>query len=88
MRGGADPNFFEVRLWNGTSWVFPQRTGNPYMGSRTANSIKFFNTKQYGTYVTGEPSNLSFFSIANGDWAAPACWSTERFGGTPKLFLL
>lgn len=82
LRGGADPNFFEVRLWNGTQWVFPQRTGNPYMGSRTANSIKFFNTKQYGTYVTGEPSNLSFFSIANGTWITPASWSTERFGGT------
>lgn len=81
LRNGADPNFFEARLWNGSAWVFPKRLGIPYNGSRTANSIKFFKTKQFGTFVTGEPSNFSFYSIADGDWSTPASWSTERFGG-------
>jgi len=83
LRNGADPNFFEARLWNGSAWVFPQRLGIPYLGSRTANSIRFFKTKQFGTFITGEPSNYSFFSIADGNWSTPASWSTERFGGIP-----
>lgn len=83
LRNGADPNFFEARLWNGSAWVFPQRLGIPYFGSRTTNSIRFFKTKQFGTFITGEPSNYSFFSIANGNWSTPASWSTERFGGIP-----
>lgn len=83
LRNGADPNFFEVRLWNGSAWVFPQRLGNPFMGNRTASSIKFINARQFGTFITGEPSNFSFYSIADGNWSTPASWSTERFGGTP-----
>ena len=83
LRNAADPNFFEARLWNGSAWVFPQRTGIPYFGSRTANSIKFFKTKQFGTFITGEPTNYSFYSIANSNWSTPASWSTERFGGIP-----
>ncbi|MCB0701933.1 MAG: hypothetical protein KDC55_04425 [Ignavibacteriae bacterium] len=81
LRNSANPNFFEARLWNGSAWVFPKRLGNPYIGSRTASSIKFFKTKQFGTFITGEPSNYSFYSIANGNWSTPSNWSTERFGG-------
>lgn len=83
LRNGANANFFESRLWNGTTWVFPERIGDPYIGNRTANSIKFFKVKQFGTFITGEPSNFSFYSIADGNWTTPANWSTERFGGTP-----
>lgn len=83
LRNGADPNFFEIRLWNSSSWVFPQKLGDPYIGARTNSSIKFFNTIQYGTYTIGEPSNYSFYSIANGNWTIPSNWSTERFGGAP-----
>lgn len=83
LRNGADPNFFEARLWNGSAWVFPRRTGIPYFGSRTANSIRFFKTKQFGTFITGEPTNYSFYSLVNGNWSTPSSWSTERFGGAP-----
>lgn len=83
LRNGANPNFFEVRMWNGSAWVFPQKLGNPYIGNRTSSSIQFINTNKFGTYIIGEPSNYSFYSIANGNWSTPSNWSTERFGGTP-----
>jgi hypothetical protein len=83
LRNGADPEFFEMRLWDGSQWIFPERLGSPYIGSKTNSSIKFFETQDFGTFIVGEPSNYSFYSIADGDWSNPSSWSIERYGGAP-----
>lgn len=83
-RNGADPLLYESRLWNGTSWILPNRFENPAQGLRTATTIAFEGLTEFGTLTIGEPDAYSFYSLVdNGDWTNPASWSTQGYGGAP-----
>lgn len=81
IRGGSDPLFFEVRMWNGSSWIAPNRLAFPRTGLRTATTAQMRTNKVFGTFTLGEPTQYSFYSIANGNWSTPSSWSTQDYGG-------
>lgn len=81
LRGSADALFFESRMWNGSAWVAPNRFSFPRTGIRTASTTQMRLNKAFGTFTIGEPTQYSFYSIANGDWSTPANWSTQDYGG-------
>ncbi len=83
LRNGADPDYFEARLWNG-SWILPDRFGDPSIGARNSNSTEYGDLEQFGTIIVGEPDHYSYFSIANGNWSNPGSWSTQGYGGDPS----
>lgn len=82
LRGSADPMFLETRMWNGSAWVAPDRFSFPKIGNRTATTTQMRLNKAVGTFTAGEPTQYSFYSIADGTWDTPASWSTQDYGGT------
>jgi hypothetical protein len=81
LRGGADPLFFEARMWSGSAWVGPNRFSFPRTGVRTASTTQMRLNKAFGTFTVGEPTQYSFYSIVDGNWSTPANWSTQDYGG-------
>ncbi|MCX7909084.1 MAG: GEVED domain-containing protein [Ignavibacteria bacterium] len=82
LRNGANTNLFEVRLRSGSLWIGPLYYGTiPLVGSRTTNTTRFDSLTQFGTFIVGEPSVLTFYSRANGNWTNPSSWSTISYGG-------
>ncbi len=80
LRGAplANPLLFETRRWNGAVWNVPV-TGNR---TTTQTTSLFNNTiSSTNTFVVGEPSVVTFYSIANGNWNSTSSWSTARYGG-------
>ncbi|MBI5324824.1 MAG: hypothetical protein HZB41_06060, partial [Ignavibacteriae bacterium] len=81
LRNGADPLYFETRLYSGGSWIAPNRFGSPQTGTRSAISTEYRDISAWGTYIIGEPSQLSFYSIDNNNWTNASSWSTQSYTG-------
>ncbi len=77
IRGGANPNNFVTRVWNGTSW------STTTTGNRTSNTTQSLSNTVFGFYVIGPPSMPTYYSISNGNWNDPNTWSTAGYGGAP-----
>lgn len=77
----ADYTVFEPRFWTGNNWIAPSGTGIPVIGLRTATTTQLTKIDSLGTFIVGEPAQLSFFSIANGNWDNPNTWSLVNYGG-------
>lgn len=80
----SDFTIFEPRFWTGNNWIIPQGVGVPVIGTRTANTTQLTEIDSLGTFFVGEPAQLSFYSIANGDWDDPNTWSLVNYGGPPS----
>ncbi|MFP4542681.1 MAG: GEVED domain-containing protein [Candidatus Kapaibacterium sp.] len=82
LRNGADPTVFSARLLYGASqWLQPDRfTGIPGVGNKTATSTEFEILNDFGTFIIGEPGQVTFFSLG-GDWTDPTSWSQIKYGG-------
>ncbi len=86
LRNGANYSVFESRLLTPTGlWVSPIYTFRPNIGFRADTAIEYRKLDSIGTIIIGDPANISFFSIANGNWSVPSNWSTQGYGGTPSL---
>ncbi len=81
LRNGADPLYFESRLYSGASWIAPYRFGSPQTGTRTASTTEYRQLSAMGTFIIGEPSQRSFYSIASTNWTVPSSWSTQGYNG-------
>ncbi len=82
LRNGANTNLFEVRLRSGSIWIGPYYFGSiPLIGSRTANTTRFDSLANFGSFIVGEPSVLTFYTRANGNWTTASNWSTVGYGG-------
>ncbi len=77
IRGGADPNLFEVRRYN-LGWNIPTT------GIRTNSSTQGTGITDFGIdFMVGEPggSGRVFYSIASGAWNTVGNWSEIGYGG-------
>ena len=81
LRNGADPLYFETRLYSGGAWVAPNRFGTPQTGTRTASTTEYRQLSSWGTFIIGEPSQISFYSINNTNWTIASSWSTQGYSG-------
>ncbi len=82
MRNGANYALFETRLYTGSAWIAPGLV-SPLVGARTSSSTELKKVTSLGTFIVGEPSKLTFYSIASGSWTTASNWSTQGYGGTP-----
>jgi hypothetical protein len=84
IRNGADPLKFEPRLYESSAWTPVYRFGQPQAGVRTTTSTKDSMLVELGTFMVGEPTVITYYSIANGDWTNNNNWSTQGYGGVPS----
>ncbi len=81
FRNGADPDYFELRLWNGSVWTAPDRFANPLTGTRNSDNSTYRMLEEFGTIILGEPDKYSFYSIYDANWGVNTSWSTQSYGG-------
>lgn len=86
QRNGANYRVFESRLLTPSGlWITPSYTYRPNVGFRADSATEYRKLDSIGTILIGDPANVSFFSIANGNWSVPSNWSTQGYGGVPSL---
>ncbi len=84
LRNLAEPNQFDVAVYNGTTWIKPFSYGpRPIISDRGSNYTKISYLKDFGAVILGTPNLLTFFSRANGNWNDATTWSQQTYGGVP-----
>ncbi|OYT14725.1 MAG: hypothetical protein B7C24_16785, partial [Bacteroidetes bacterium 4572_77] len=84
-RNSADFNLYSPQIYTGDTWVIPHRVNEPYVGTRTNESIEFIGLDSLGTLVIGEIDFPTYYSRADGSWKSAATWSTQKYGGIQAL---
>jgi len=53
--------------------------------NRTDSSTSTQNLSTFGSFIIGEPSGETFYSIVDGIWEEPANWSKVGYNGAPEV---
>jgi len=80
LRNSSNPTLYESRIWDGVLWTTPNLVA-PLIGTRTASTSQLNKVSTLGYYMIGEPTNLTFYSKASGNWTTPTNWSTQSYTG-------
>ncbi len=82
LRNGANTELLDVLLYNNVNWIPPQYYGTtPYISNRQNDSITYNKLRELGTVIIGEPTALTFYTRADGNWDNPANWSLMQYNG-------
>lgn len=81
IRNSANPILFEPRIWSGSAWTATNLI-SPLIGNRTTSLTQIQSVTTLGYYMVGEPTALTFYSKASGNWTDVNNWSTQSYTGT------
>jgi hypothetical protein len=86
LRNSADPAQFDVALRTlSNTWVVPFSYGvTPVISQRINSSIVFDGLREFGSFLVGMPSILTYYTRASGNWTDPQNWSQQKYGGVPS----
>lgn len=82
LRNGTNTTLLDVNVYNGSNWIYPLYYGTvPFISDRYSDSITYSDLTDFGTFVVGEPSTLTFYSRGSGNWTNRSNWSLVYYNG-------